>query len=38
MMRSNNGGVDWNEDEALTNLMSGGGKFEPYPMGPGDGT
>jgi uncharacterized repeat protein (TIGR01451 family) len=36
MMRSNNGGIDWVVDEALTNLMSGDGRFLPYPGVDGD--
>jgi uncharacterized repeat protein (TIGR01451 family) len=37
MMRSNNGGMSWTTDEALSDLMSGNGTFVPYPAVTGDG-
>jgi uncharacterized repeat protein (TIGR01451 family) len=37
MMRSNDGGSSWTYDAELTNLMSGGGEFIPYPQVTGDG-
>lgn len=37
MMRSNDGGSNWIYDAQLTELMSGSGKFIPYPELVGDG-
>ena len=37
MMRSTDGGANWVFDEGLTDLMSGGGQFVPYPRITGDG-
>ncbi len=37
MMRSTDGGATWTYDAKLTDLMSGGGTFVPYPVATGDG-